>query len=355
MAVNIFTADREFSPVENRNLAQKPVFSWEKLFSGKYMEEYEKYLTDQFAMRDGWTGLKAYSEKALGKQENNGVYICGDTLIERFDVADETQLERNLRAVDKFVNLVDVPVYLALIPSAAEVWGDRLPEGAPTLDQEKIFASLSERTQAQVVDVHSALMAKKDRPIYYRTDHHWTSEGACYGADALLRAMGMEGVSPEQFAPETVSTEFYGTLYSSSGARYIAPDSIEIYVSDEGVEVLSFENGEWEQGMLYDRERLSEKDKYSMFMGGNQPLAVVRTGREGGKLLLVRDSYADSEVPFLLGSFSEIHLIDLRYYKQDIAGYVRENGIDRVAVSYSLKNFMTDTNVYFLGVSMSGK
>ena len=355
MAVNIFTADKTFSPIENRNLAQKPVFSWEKLFSGKYMEEYEKYLTDQFAMRDGWTGMKAYSEKVLGKQENNGVYICGDTLIERFDVASEAQLEKNLRAVDKFVNLVDVPVYLALIPSAAEVWGDRLPEGAPTLDQERIFASLSERTQAQVVDVYSALTAKKDRPIYYRTDHHWTSEGACYGADALLRAMGMEGVEIEQFTPETVSTDFYGTLYSSSGARYVAPDSIEIYVSDEGVEVLSFENGEWAQGTLYDRERLSEKDKYSMFMGGNQPLAVVKTGHEGEKLLLVRDSYADSEVPFLLGSFSEIHLIDLRYYKQDIAGYVRENGIDRVAVSYSLKNFMTDTNVYFLGVSMSGK
>ena len=92
-----------------------------------------------------------------------------------------------------------------------------------------------------------------------------------------------------------------------------------------------------------------------MFMGGNQPLAVVKTGNEGEKLLLIRDSYADSEVPFLLGSFSEIHLIDLRYYKQDIAGYVRQNGIDRVAVSYSLKNFMTDSNVYFLGVSMSGK
>lgn len=92
-----------------------------------------------------------------------------------------------------------------------------------------------------------------------------------------------------------------------------------------------------------------------MFMGGNQPLAVVRTGNEGGRLLLIRDSYADSEIPFLTGAFSEIHVVDLRYYRQDIAGYVRENGIDQVAISYSLKNFATDKNVYFLGLSASQK
>ena len=107
--------------------------------------------------------------------------------------------------------------------------------------------------------------------------------------------------------------------------------------------------------MLYDRSRLQQTDQYSMFMGGNQPLAVIRTGNEGGRLLLIRDSYADSEVPFLTGAFSEIHMIDLRYYKMDIAGYVRENGIDQVVVSYSLKNFSEDKNVYFLGLSAAGK
>ena len=346
--VNLLIPDKVFSPVENRNLAQRPAFSWNGLFSGKFMQDFEEYITDQFAGRDGWTALKAYSEKALGKKENNGVYIAGDTLIERFDLQDRTQLQSNLRAVDKFTGAAEVPVYLMLIPTAAEIWEDKLPAGAPNAGQAEILRGIE--TQAQLADAYTAMMDHADEPIYYRTDHHWTSLGACYGADALLNAMGMEGVSPDMWTPQTVSGSFYGTLWSSSGARYVAPDTIEIYVPDDGIAVSSFEGGQWTDGKLYDMDRLNTKDQYSMFMGGNQPLAVVKTGNEGGKLMLIRDSYAYSMVPFLTGAFSEIHMIDLRYWRQDAVQYIRDNGIDCAAVSYSLKNFVTDRNVYFLGI-----
>lgn len=349
---NLITPDKEFSPVENRNLAQRPSFSWESLFSGRYMQDFEAYVTDQFTGRDGWTALKAYAERALGKTENNGVYIAGDALIERFELPDEKQLTSNLKAVDKFAQAVEVPVYLALIPTAAEIHRESLPAGAPGCDQAQLLKSLPERTQAQTADMLSALSSHAAEYIFYRTDHHWTSRGACYGADALLEAMGKEGVSPDEWTEQVVSENFYGTLYSKSGARYVSPDEISVFVPEEGVTVASFEGGAWQAGELYAWDRLNEKDQYSFFMGGNQPLAVVKSGREGEKLLLIRDSYTDSMVPFLLHAFSEIHLIDLRYYKQDVAGYVRENGIDRAAVVYSLKNFSEDKNVYFLGMGL---
>jgi len=348
-AINIFTQDRQFSPVENRNLAQRPVFSWENLFSGEFMQAFEEYITDQFAGRDGWTAIKAYAEKLQGKRENNGVYICGDTLIERFDEVDEEQLMSNLKAVGRFMEKAEIPTYLMLIPTAAEIWKDRLPAGAPGTDQAAVLEKISENTQADAVDVLAALNAHRDEEIFYRTDHHWTSLGACYGADALLKAMGREGISPGMWAAQTVSGAFYGTLWSSSGARYISPDRIEIYVPGEGIELTSYEGGEWIGKPMYDLEKLQTKDQYSMFLGGNQPLAVIRTGREGGKLLIIRDSYADCMVPFLTGAFSEIHLIDLRYYRMGIADYVKENGIDEAAVVYSLKQFVQDRNVYFLG------
>lgn len=348
--INLVWTDRVFSPVENRNLAQRPDFEWEALFSGEFMKDFEEYITDQFAGRDGWTALKAYAERALGKRENNGVYICGDTLIERIDAIDDIQLERNLQSVDAFIEKAGIPTWLMLIPSAAEIWKDRLPAGAPNADQAAVLSGLSERTQAQIADAYSGLAAHAEEYIFYRTDHHWTSLGACYGADALLKAMGMAGVSPDMWEAETVSEAFYGTLWSSSGARYVSPDSMEIYVPAEGIKVNSFEGGEWKEKPLYDREKLETKDKYSMFLGGNQPLAVIRTGNEGGKLLLIRDSYADSMVPFLLESFSEIHLIDLRYYRQDIAAYAAENGIDAAAVLYGLNNFSVDRNVSFLRI-----
>lgn len=342
--------DRDFSPVENRNLASLPAFSANALFSGAFAEAYETYVADQFPLRDGWTALKAWAEERSGKRENNGVYLCGDTLIERFELADGgRQFLSNLRAVDRFAGQVDVPVYLALIPTAAEIWRDRLPFGAPGCDQAALLEGLE--TQAIQADMLSALSAHADEAVFYRTDHHWTSLGACYGASALREAMGKPPVSPDQWTPQTVSSSFLGTLYSSSGVRRITPDSIEIYVPEDGVTVTSYENGQSRPGALYDREKLLQKDQYAMFLGGNQPLAVIRTGAKGDRLLMIRDSYADSEVPFLLDAFSEIHLVDLRYYRQDLKQYMEENDIDLVAISYGLKNFAEDQNVYFLSLS----
>ncbi len=345
---NLLSPDRVFSPIENRNLQQAPTFSLSSLFAGDFTRDYESYVTDQFPLRDAWTGLKAYVERIAGKRENNGVYILGDTLIERFSLSDGgAQFESNLRSVDALAEALSVPVYLMLIPTTAEIWQDRLPQGAPGTDQEALLESI--QTSAIYVDALTSLQAHRDEPIYYRTDHHWTSLGALYGANALRQAMGMSAIAPDMWSPETVSTEFYGTLWSTSGARYIAPDTIEIYVPDAGVTVTSHENGEAKAGMLYDRSRLQTKDKYSLFLGGNQPLAVIDTENEAGEnLLIIRDSYADSEVPFLLDGAGEIHLMDLRYYRQSIAEYVQEHAIDRVIISYSLKNFATDQNVYFL-------
>ena len=104
-----------------------------------------------------------------------------------------------------------------------------------------------------------------------------------------------------------------------------------------------------EPRQLYDKSFLAVKDKYAMFLGGQQSLGVIRTGREGPKLLLIRDSYTDSLAPFLTAHYSEIHLIDLRYYKLSVADYIKQNGIDAAVVLYSVPNFVTDSNLVWLG------
>ena len=86
--------------------------------------------------------LKAWSERLTGKQENNGVYFAKeDTLINRLDTPDPELLEENAGYVNALVNNVDVPVYFGIIPSAAEIWADRLPAGAPTADEKSAFDS----------------------------------------------------------------------------------------------------------------------------------------------------------------------------------------------------------------------
>ena len=360
MVVGAISPDKTFSELENRNLQQLPKLEAEDFnlawpidqsgdfFTGEFMSRFETYLNDQFPLRDGWVGLKAATELMLGKKENNNVYFCDKgTLITRFDEPNAQRVTTNLTYLDKLVELTDVPVYLSLIPGSVSIWADRLPEGAPNADQKAVIDDIAGRTQANYYDSYQILWDHRDEDIYYRTDHHWTSLGAYYGYVAMMEALGMEPVPLDSLTKQTVSEEFYGTTFSSSGVRWVEPDCIDIYVPDPGVKVTSWFTGEPEEGRLYAWEKLEIKDKYTFFMGGNQSLAVIENPNvDGPKIAIVRDSYTDSLVPFLTQHFSEIHLIDLRYNRNSVAQYLADNDIDMCFVLYSVSNFVTDTNFF---------
>ena len=355
---SLLLPDRDRSEAENRTLAQWPAVSWASLRDGSYPEAVEEYFSDQFPLRDQWTGLKARAEQIIGKREFHGVYLCDDplfnsgTLISRVDTPDAALVEKNLGYVTALTDKTDVPAYLGLIPSAAEIWQDRLPAGAESWDQ-AAFLKRAAETGVPVVDFRSILSAHADEYIFYRTDHHWTSRGAYYGYAAVMEALGRgDGTLPiTHFGVETVSGDFNGTLYSQSGVHWMEPDYMQFWVPEEGLTVTSWRSGAPETAALYDRTYLDQKDKYSAFLGGNQPLCVIRNEAlpDGGKLLLVRDSYSDSLAPFLSQSFSEVHLLDLRYYRASVAQYAAENDIDGILVLYSVPNFVTDRNLAFLG------
>ena len=224
---HIALPDRARSETENRTLAQRPSLSRETLLNGSFTADMETYFADQFPLRDDWTGLKARCELLLGKREFNGVYLCGDTLIAKVEEPEAAQVEQNLAAVKKFAELTGGQVLLGLIPTAAEVWRDKLPAGAPSLDQPVLLQRAAEETGLPTVDMLGALSEHAAEPIYYRTDHQWTTRGAFYGANALLEALGRDPLEESSFRPETASTDFNGTLYATSGIHWLMPDTIE--------------------------------------------------------------------------------------------------------------------------------
>lgn len=350
MVASLALPPRSFSETENRTLAQLPEFSWQALRAGTYTKDMETYLADQFPLRDRWIALKSGAQYVLGQREFNGVYLCGDTLISKVEEPDEKELEKKLGYLQRLTQLSPVPVYGAWIPSAAQIWSEKLPKGAASFDQQAFLKTMQEKTQLQYVDLLGALSSHAQEPIFYRTDHHWTSLGAYYGYCALIEAMGETPVSLEQYDPTTVTEDFYGTLYSTSGVHWLEPDSIETYVPASGIEVIRYDGAEPRPGALYDASYLEKKDKYSMFLGGNQPLCILKNPDAPlGKVLVVRDSYCDAMAPFLSQSFSEVYLVDLRYYRTSVATLAQEYGVDAVVVLYSVPNFLTDTNLVFLG------
>lgn len=347
---HIALPDRARSETENRTLAQRPSLSRETLLNGSFTADMETYFADQFPLRDDWTGLKARCELLLGKREFNGVYLCGDTLIAKVEEPEAAQVEQNLAAVKKFAELTGGQVLLGLIPTAAEVWRDKLPAGAPSLDQPVLLQRAAEETGLPTVDMLGALSEHAAEPIYYRTDHHWTTRGAFYGANALLEALGRDPLEESSFRPETASTDFNGTLYSTSGIHWLMPDTIEYWAPDYYLNVTTWKSGRAEPGELYDRSYLEHKDQYSSFLGGNQPLCVIENPdiRDGSKILLIRDSYSDSLAPFLAQRFAQVHLIDLRYYHTSVAEYMAQHSIKTAAVLYSTANFISDRNLFYL-------
>lgn len=344
--------DRDFSEQENRYLSQFKAPTPKTLRSGKFMEDFEDYITDQFPLRDRWIRLKALSERALGKQENNGVYFGtdGQTLFARFTRLSEEELEKRVGYVSALADNLDVPVYFSIIPDKSYVWANRLPANAPNVDDgwtnETAKALAGQRVR--YIDLYGALNGDN---VFYRTDHHWSTMGAYQGYLALANAMN-NSVTVLDYEPTLVSDSFYGTTYSSSGAGWIKPDEMYTWVPEGGengqILVYRYPEDAPIEGSLYDLSKLEVKDKYSMFLGGNQPLCFIYNPEGTGNLLVIRDSYSDSLAPFLALDYQQIHLFDLRYNNKSLKKYVADNGIDQVLVLYSASNFTTDSNLFKL-------
>lgn len=344
--------DREFSQQENRFLAQFKAPTGETLKSGQFMEDFEDYITDQFPLRDWWINLKAQGEKLLGKQENNKVYFGtdGDSLFAQYTRPTDEELAKLIDYVNRLagnMSMLNVPTYFALIPDKSFVWADRLPANAPYVDDGSVIEEAGKLCGDKLnwIDLSGALSGDD---AFYRTDHHWSTMGAYQGYVALMTAMNGSATILD-YDPSLVSDSFYGTTFSSSGASWITPDQMYTWVPEAGITVTRYPEGAPVPGSLYDLSKLEVKDKYSMFLGGNQPLCIIENPEaKNGKLLVIRDSYCDSLAPFLALDYQEVHLFDLRYNRVPITQYVMENNIDQVLVLYSNANFATDGNLVLM-------
>ncbi len=349
---NLLTKDREVSETENRPLQQLPIFSFERLLSGRYTEQFDQYMMDQFIMKDNWVGLKSDVERVLfQKKENNGIYFAEDDyLLEVFTEAGP-YYERNLEAINAFHDkLPDISSTVILVPTAVKIYEDKLPLFAPIYDQAEMLEVAQNSLTSHFINAYNVLNKHKDEYIYYKTDHHWTTLGAYYIYQQLMKEWGM--VPYLDYKTEIVSTEFYGTYYSKANNYHLKPDEIEVYYpQDETTFSVTWDYQADILKGLYNYNYLNQKDKYSMFLNGNHPLTIVKSSVKNGKKLIVfKDSYAHNFVPFLAMNFEEIHMIDLRYFNLNPYDYIRQQGFEQALFLYNLSTFGSDSTIHKLKV-----
>lgn len=339
---------KDFSERENRKLADKPSLSLSAAADGSLARGTESWFADHFIGRDFWTSLNLRYKLLLGQKENGGVYLGKKkTLFLIPSQPDETSLTRNLAAMDDFAAAnSEIRTYVAVIPNAYNILADRLPSHAPVPDQaaqlRRIAAALP---HASFLDMTAALSARKDEPIFYKTDHHWTSLGAYVAFTAMAGPMGIENpVTDYDVYP--VSTTFTGTLASKSG-RYQTTDTVELYVPKTDVIYnVTYVDDMRKTASLYAPEALEHNDHYAVFFGGNYPRVDINTtAGTGRRLLLFKDSYANCMVQFLYPYFDQIVMIDPRYYYENAQPLVTQQAITDVLYLYNCDTFLTDASL----------
>ena len=348
--VNLIVPSREFSPDENRNLAQLPKISAASLANGDFFRDFNSYESDQFVGRDIWMNIRSLGTMILGNRESENVYFGKDGyLLSKPVVPDQKTVNATETAINDFSGRhSDLNMNLLMIPDAASILTDKLPRNAPAEDQISDIRGFENSLDSKVqsIDAIGVMQKNKDQKIYYKTDHHWTSLGAY---EVFLGAANQLGIDTPitDNTIYTVSDSFQGTLASRSG-RHISRDSIEIYQPD-GTDVEYYvtypDTGEKSTSMFMS-DKLKEKDQYQVFFGGNHPVVEIRTTANNGRNLLVfKDSYANSFMQFLYPYFQSIIMVDPRYYYDDIETAITSYGITDVLFLYSADTLLADTNL----------
>ena len=348
---------RSFSENEKRVLSEAPQIDAAGIADGSVFRSIESYLSDHFPGRELWVGANAYLENAEGRGATEDIVRGTDGWLFTAPVSDDREtLWDNMQAITTFAEKQSVAVSMMAVPSAGAVVSDKLPAlhmpypDADLLEEARRIAG----NTLHWVDLYTDFCsAEQPERLYYRTDHHWTSEGAYRAYCLLMEELGQSSVPRDDFTVEQISG-FYGTSYSKSGLWLTEPDTLELWTGSDIQAVTTVYDANradpvTREGMFF-REYLEDADKYPVFLSGNHARVHIETNADSGKrLLVIKDSYAHALAPFLAEEYSTIDLIDLRYFKQQtISSWLEENPADEILLVYGLSSLAEDKNLQWL-------
>ena len=350
--IDIINSPKEFSELENKNLSQIPILSLESYIDTSFSSDYEKYINDQFFLRDKWIDLKSRIEYLLGKRENNDIIFGKDNyLFKKFTTFNDEMLKNNLNSIITFTNNYNKEVDFFIIPNSYAIYDELTPRYLPLVDQLSLinsinsYLSLKSNDHINTINVAEELLKNKDDYIYYKTDHHWTSYGAYLAYLTYMDYLGLEIVDINNLEKITINN-FLGTYYNRS--KYFKADSD--FITYYNILGLHIEIDGKEQLSLMDLDKFKSSDKYSAFLWGNNGLTKVineniSEERKGSSILIFKDSYANSFIQFLSYNYEIIDIIDLRYFKESIRNFMKDKDYNEILIMYSFNNLSSDINI----------
>lgn len=349
---NFLMPAKSYSEKEREQLAVRPKLSWTALWTGTYMDDYEAYLEDQFIGKSILRDLAAPLGFVSGSSIANDVYYGKSRqLLEDIAVPEESELRQNLEAISAFAEEnSDIQMCMMIVPDAAQIWQDKLPLFAQTADQAGMIRRVQKTLEDQIamIDVASVFSEHANEKLYYQTDYHWTSLGAYYAFQAAASALDIPADGLSDFVSYTVTSNFTGALSARSGYLESVKEDVSIYVpGGRSVEVVvNYVDEGKKTTSIFSSEELEEKDKYQVFLGEDSPVVDIRTTADNDrKLLILKDSSANSFVQFLIPYYREIILVDTELYEGNAEDLLRTYRISDVLFLYRGNTFFGENHL----------
>ena len=351
---------RAESELERRPLAQFPDFSFSSLVKNEWTAKYGEYTKDQVIERDSWLKAQSLCESLLFQKEEIGGAMIGknDALFTKMFALTPTEeklLQKNTTLVQQFIEKFPGQVTFLLAPSSSVINAEELPANTPMLDEnarlDTIFSTVGEANSLDLREPFTA--AKDDVQLYYDTDHHWTSYGAYLAYQQFCQ---MRGLTPMEVSESDYTTVpgFYGTTYSKALYWKSKPDTIAYLDLPNAMTVWNvsptFELTENFTATMYDKSKLETGDKYAMFLYGNNGYSTIEGDGEGS-ILVVKDSYANSFIPYLTANYARIGVIDPRGFGLSVADFAQQEGYDEVLLLFNFQSFKESTFLSCLNIT----
>lgn len=341
--LNFIMPIKEFSQTENRMLAKMPTFRLDELINGKYVDKLNNYINDHFVFRDMWLKIKSAEEQILGKTENNGVYIGKEGyLFEKIEYTDESKekIESLVKTINDFRKNTNITTYFLLIPNSIYINQEKLPDFAETFNQEKVIKNAYDMTNnIKTINVVDVLKENNDKYIFFKTDHHMTSDGAYLVYLEFCKEANIKPIT--EYSKEEITNSFLGSFDSKAQVINQEKDKIVVYKNSNNTEGITACYDTEVTDSIFNKEYLDKKDKYSYFLNGNNAKVTIKTKQKNGKkLLVIKDSYAHIMAQFFCQNYEEIHFLDPRYYKNSIEEYAKENQITETIFLYNVSTII---------------
>ncbi len=315
---NIIDKDKEISISERRKLAQFPTITVSEILNGNVMDKWEKYVEDQFIVREIFRGIKSlWSTKIFAQKDNNKLFEKDNAIYKMEYPLNENNVQKSAQKINEVYQkyLKNMNVYYSIIPEKNYYLEN---DDHLKLDYYKLQEIIQQNLQElKYIDIRNGLELQD----YYRTDLHWKQENLGEVVKIIQGNMKLD----EMNATYEIQNkgEFYGTYYGQLSTN-VTPDNISILTNETISNCIVYNYETNKKSSIY--TTTNSADKYDIFLSGAVSLISIENpnSKTEKELLLFRDSFGSSLAPLLVENYKKITLIDLRY----ISSSILENYID---------------------------